>query len=219
MNGLRTRQKASRRQQILEAAAKLFHERGYEQTRITTIAEHAEIATGTIYNYFGSKDGVLLELILDQTERVKVERQPLLDDPDDDPVVAVVNLLHAMIDSSSAIGDRTFWCHAYSAWLTSGSEVSTVFRQWDEADCDQIAKLLRTLIERDRLSRKLPADDMAIALFGMANYEWMSHIATRQNTTNRVKQLVARRVDLMLKGWQDTDRRMRRTKKSRGTVS
>ena len=57
----------ARKSQILDAAAKVFAEKGFHQTTIRDIAREAEIADGTIYNYFENKTGLLLGIF----ERMK----------------------------------------------------------------------------------------------------------------------------------------------------
>lgn len=52
-----------RKAEILEAAAKIFAEKGFHRTTTKEIAEAADIAEGTIYNYFESKDDLLISLI------------------------------------------------------------------------------------------------------------------------------------------------------------
>ena len=43
MSGLREKQKADRDQRILAAATRLFREKGYDRTKIETIAAEAEV--------------------------------------------------------------------------------------------------------------------------------------------------------------------------------
>lgn len=51
-----------RRREILEAAATLFGERGFESTTVQAIAADAGVAAGTVYLYFSSKEAVLAAL-------------------------------------------------------------------------------------------------------------------------------------------------------------
>jgi len=44
---------------ILDAAVRVFAERGYEATRVGDIAKQAGVAYGLVYHYYGSKDAVL----------------------------------------------------------------------------------------------------------------------------------------------------------------
>src|SRR5256884_8002554 len=52
--------KKARRNQILDAATKVFAEKGYHLTTIKDIATEAGIANGTIYNYFENKTALML---------------------------------------------------------------------------------------------------------------------------------------------------------------
>lgn len=60
----------ARRAQILDAATKVFAERGVPRARIKEIALEAEVSEGTIYNYFEDKDALLLGILhrLNETE-------------------------------------------------------------------------------------------------------------------------------------------------------
>ncbi|MDR5695295.1 MAG: TetR/AcrR family transcriptional regulator [Armatimonadota bacterium] len=52
----------ARRRQILEAARKVFAKRGFEGARISEVAKEAGVAEGTIYNYFRSKEDLLIHI-------------------------------------------------------------------------------------------------------------------------------------------------------------
>src|SRR5919199_2262443 len=51
-----------KRARILDAAVKVFAERGFHSATVAEIARAAGVADGTIYLYFKSKDDLLLEL-------------------------------------------------------------------------------------------------------------------------------------------------------------
>jgi AcrR family transcriptional regulator len=51
--------KAATRQRILQAAARLFAEQGFEATTTRDIAAAAEIASGTLFNYFATKEAIV----------------------------------------------------------------------------------------------------------------------------------------------------------------
>lgn len=51
-----------RQSQLLEAAEELFIEHGYDKTSVEMIAEAAGIARQTVYNQFGSKEGLFLAI-------------------------------------------------------------------------------------------------------------------------------------------------------------
>ena len=61
--GLRERKKIRARQLILTAAVKCFDEHGYSETSIADIMSEAGMGVGTFYNYFASKEDLLIALL------------------------------------------------------------------------------------------------------------------------------------------------------------
>jgi AcrR family transcriptional regulator len=55
---------------ILDTAKKMFGRYGLKKTSIDEIARIARVAKGTIYNYFGSKDQVYLEVLRRETNEI-----------------------------------------------------------------------------------------------------------------------------------------------------
>jgi AcrR family transcriptional regulator len=60
-----------RREEMLRAAAELFHEKGYAATSTADIAERMGIQRGSVYYYFDTKEGLLFELIQDVYTRAR----------------------------------------------------------------------------------------------------------------------------------------------------
>jgi AcrR family transcriptional regulator len=56
------------RGRVLDAARRLFVERGYERTTIREISVSSGVSSGSIYHFFEDKDGVFLQLVLDVFE-------------------------------------------------------------------------------------------------------------------------------------------------------
>src|SRR5579864_1147073 len=61
--------KTATRQRILEAATSLFARDGWQDATTRAIALEAGIATGTLFNYFPSKEAIAAELIAEALER------------------------------------------------------------------------------------------------------------------------------------------------------
>jgi AcrR family transcriptional regulator len=58
-----TRRPPNRRDLILEAAVRLFHERGYHATGVDDIGDAVGVSGPAIYRHFASKEDILLEAI------------------------------------------------------------------------------------------------------------------------------------------------------------
>ena len=61
------------RQRILEAAIKLFAADGWHNTTTRGIAVAAKIATGTLFNYFPTKEAIAATLVADALQRANEE--------------------------------------------------------------------------------------------------------------------------------------------------
>jgi AcrR family transcriptional regulator len=62
-------EKAATRQRILDAAKRLFRLKGFEQATTREIAREVGVATGTMFNYFPSKEAVVVELAVAALEK------------------------------------------------------------------------------------------------------------------------------------------------------
>ena len=61
--------KRDRRAEILEHAARLFHDHGYHATTMDDLAEAVKLNKGTLYYYYESKANVLFEILLNTSEK------------------------------------------------------------------------------------------------------------------------------------------------------
>jgi len=64
---------ADKRERILEAAIKMFAERGFHTATVAEIARAAGVADGTIYLYFKSKEDLLLRLFDEKMTELTAE--------------------------------------------------------------------------------------------------------------------------------------------------
>jgi AcrR family transcriptional regulator len=94
--GLRERKKALMRQLISDTATLMFLERGFDEVRVSEVAAACEVSEKTIYNYFPTKES----LLLDREEESTIELRKALG-PDGDPispVEAIVRILKGEVD-------------------------------------------------------------------------------------------------------------------------
>ena len=69
----REREENARLAAILAAAEHVFAEQGYFHARMDAIAERAELAKGTLYYYFKSKDEIYVHLLERETRKIHEE--------------------------------------------------------------------------------------------------------------------------------------------------
>ena len=69
----RRRRIARRREQILDAAAQVIREKGYQRATMQEIARAADVSAGTLYNYFQNKRDLFTGLLKEFAERTAHE--------------------------------------------------------------------------------------------------------------------------------------------------
>lgn len=85
------------RQRILQAAARVFRDRGYSGTRLTDIAEAAEMKAGSLYYHFESREALVEEVVLEGVRRtMEAVRERFRSLP---PDAAPLRKLEAMIET------------------------------------------------------------------------------------------------------------------------
>jgi len=66
--GRREQERRWRRQYILTVAERLFAQKGFHQTTMAEIAQASEFGMATIYQFFKSKEGIYLTLLLEKLD-------------------------------------------------------------------------------------------------------------------------------------------------------
>ena len=120
---------------LLDSAAKEFGERGFHEASISSITRRAEVALGTFYTYFDSKDAIFRALVADMSDTVKSAARDALEERMDPLEI-----------------ERA----ALAAFLRFAGEHKEVYRIIDEAefvDPDSYRKHYETIADRiqDRL--------------------------------------------------------------------
>jgi len=87
--GLRERKKRLMRQQLSDTATQMFMERGFDAVRVTEIAEACGVSEKTVFNYFPTKES----LILDRLESTMASLKSGLARPGAAPAEAALRIL------------------------------------------------------------------------------------------------------------------------------
>jgi AcrR family transcriptional regulator len=66
----RERENSRRRGEMMDAAARLFADRGYVRTTMVEIAKRAEFALGTIYQFFKTKEDVYFSILSEKSDEL-----------------------------------------------------------------------------------------------------------------------------------------------------
>lgn len=163
---VRDQSRAVYRQAIIEAAIRIFGRTGFRDTKITDIAAEAGVATGTLYNYFSSKEDIFSSILDDGRERLAT----LLAEPLRlaDPIARlheVVRVMFAFLEEHGAL---------FTIYLQVGG--SPIEFRRDENACDEeirqfiLSTFTTALTEAgDRMRTDYPPQILAMGLGGLIN--------------------------------------------------
>lgn len=108
--GRRERKKRDKRRRMLKAARELFVSKGYQKTTTREITEAADVATGTLFTYFGDKTQLLRELFLEDIDEVTGDVFETLDreQPVIDQLMAIFDPMFRYYGSDVPLGREIF---------------------------------------------------------------------------------------------------------------
>jgi AcrR family transcriptional regulator len=169
-----TTQGIERRQQLLDAAARLFSERGYAQTRIVDICKEAGVAKGLFYWYFETKEEVFRDLAADLRQRLRRRQQASMD-PAADPLVKIRQGSEASVLFMTE--------HSQSFSLMAVENVDRQFvddiRRGTEVHADDSERLIRSGVELGLIRDE---DPRLLAYSVLITVGWFAHF----NRTGRL---------------------------------
>jgi AcrR family transcriptional regulator len=104
--GLRERKKRLTRQLISDTATVLFLERGFDEVKITEVATACGVSEKTIYNYFPTKESLVLDQEEDMKEEITRELGPNAGrvSPVDAMITIITDRLHQLVGYAQHAG-------------------------------------------------------------------------------------------------------------------
>lgn len=169
----------TKREEIVDAAARLFAEQGFERTSMVALAREAGVAANTIYWYFDDKDAVL----------VAVMTRLLAEGLEDEPLARDLPLADALL----GLTERFDRIDRLVATVHARAEVSAAVRDWHDAFH---AGADRWLLDRarERLAARAggppPSDEALAAIPRIWSYAIEGMVAHRLPAAER-RELVA----------------------------
>lgn len=175
----KTREFEWRRQDILDAAERLFSKNGFFKTSMAEIAEEAEFAIGTVYQFFKSKEDMYISLI-----EVKMEKFAALIDERVGEVTSATDKIEAVIRTKLGFFEqnRDFFRIYVSEWSGFEWTIKSAFGEqtWKryQKQLELVAEIMRMGVRKGEFRAIDPAE-AAYALHGMLNstiYLWILQV-------------------------------------------
>ncbi len=205
MTGLREQKKAQTRAAITTEAGRLFTTQGFQATTMDEIATAAGVSPATLYNYFGTKNSVLLAHIETTVGDMIEAGSAVLADPPEDVVEAVQSLMAVAMDHFTAL-DRELLREVFAAGFGPSSDVLPELIRLDLLVADQLGQLLQRFDSPRGLAPEIEVDEAVVTIYSAMATQLVMYVSMEEMTVAAAQRAVARQIEIMFLGLRARER-------------
>jgi len=154
--GRRERRKDEMRSQIFQAAMRLFERKGVFDTTVEEITESADVAKGTFFNYFPTKEAILTKLAERQIGVIKKAAEEAKNAPGMRPIL--INMAHEL---SSGPGRSPMMLRSLLSVFLSNKLLSETFQKALQMGRENVAIIMERGQKLGEIRTDLSPTDLA----------------------------------------------------------
>lgn len=176
------------RDKIVASATKLFAKQGYFCTSVNQIAKNAEIAVGTIYVYFDSKDEILIDLFLDYFKKLMEEIKNMFEKSNKEPLEKLLDALRYMVNKFSEDIDMA---KVFLVELRQSNKALNFIAPKIQKDYEELIKNLLDEAKGDGLLKEnIDTQVISISTFGLIEtmlFDWLNRGYSKDKLINNLE--------------------------------
>ena len=207
----RKREKDQRRSAILNAARKLFFEKGFRYVTVENIARKAELSKGSIYLYFSSKGEIYTQILLNDIDKFN-KKSSLIFQNGKSAAELVMDFAFTYVDFF--LNDRELFRIMMTFMLhTEDMNLAETVNQHIIEVTNNTVKIIETILQQGIEKGEFPSDiNLRLsrnAMWGLLNGIISLHLFTGKEAhkEERIRSAVKASLDIFING-------LRRYKKS-----
>jgi len=207
----RKREKDQRRSAILNAARKLFFEKGFRYVTVENIARKAELSKGSIYLYFNSKEEIYTQILLNDIDKFNKKSSLIFQNGKS---AAELVMAFAFIYVDFLLNDRELFRIMMTFMLhTEDMNLAETVNQHIIEVTNNTVKIIETILQQGIEKGEFPSDiNLRLsrnAMWGLLNGIISLHLFTGKEAhkEERIRSAVKASFDIFING-------LRRYKKS-----
>lgn len=200
--GLREIKKQQTRQAILDTADQLFQQRGYEQSRINDIIEPVQISKKTFFNYFPSKEAVLIELAKHWFERHTTEAgDSVIANSDSDPLQKLLSKLDARIEVIIRERDFITLLVKHTQLFQAHSNNDSLTLRIASQNFTETLKNIREIQACGVFRQDISAEELNQIMMSMRNNIIAQWLLNKHSKPEQLQSKINNAVNILLKGF------------------
>ena len=199
---LRERNKVKKYLAMLNATRELLLSEGYDKTTMEAIAELAEVGVATVYKYFGTKNGLVMEMARVEMAEVLEEVNMVVADPPADLADAVIAVLAPANDMQlTKAGASLVRLLLDEAWNPQG-EVWRDFSRWVVTELKaRIEDLLADFQLQGELRKSVDTKAAAHIIYSLADYNFICFARGEILSVEEMTELTNKQVRMLFGKW------------------
>ncbi|MCA3697046.1 TetR/AcrR family transcriptional regulator [Aquidulcibacter sp.] len=197
--GRRERKKQERREIILAVARKAFKEVGFDSASMETIADQADIAPATLYNYFANKSALLSGVLWSDFSIRDFDLANFTTILDKSPCKVIFTLLEQYFRWFSEYDRRLIRQFASDA-IRAPYDGDRGYHDLESLMLQNIARLVGSLQEHGKLNPALDRDVISRLIFNVGNSEFYAFISDEALTLDAILAGIEAQIELILGG-------------------
>ena len=150
--GKRENNRKKRHAAMLSVAADMLANKGINGIRLKDVAIQAGVSPATLYNYFPTKGHLIVEFFRADIEIIQAAQFKMIEDPPEDPIEAILKVIHGEYEAGHILGDRMVWREVYSTAIAFTDETVDFVNPLRKERTKPYRKLLKKLKSLGRLS-------------------------------------------------------------------
>jgi len=196
---LRDRKKARQREALISAAVDLFRDVGFEKTRIEDIAAAAEVSVATVYNYFTTKQQILLAIVRKSIQDSQQLTTPIAENPPTNPVDAVVAIVRTDFGDMDREADKKLWRELLAS-MTRDEENRAEIESLRGLFRNNLRQLIKRLIDRGDIRSTIDVEATTDIIYAIYAYHFRQLVCIKPMKTAAAIKSVRRDITALLSG-------------------
>ncbi|MFO7819434.1 MAG: TetR/AcrR family transcriptional regulator [Halanaerobacter sp.] len=178
----------SKKERVIKAAIKLFSKQGYHDTTVSEIANEAEVAKGTVYWYFDSKEQLFWGIIVSGIEALNQRLITEVRREDRSPrekLKMIVQLHLEFFKNSTEVAKMM-----QESSVSPSEYLHNEMEKLRNEAVEHIAKVIKLGQEKEEIRSSIDADELANFILGSLFGSYNPHVYQLDNVEEKTEMIL-----------------------------
>ncbi len=200
MTSRREQKKQETFDSIVSVAARSFQDIGYRASTIAVIAVGAGVSAGTVYNYFGTKNAILMAVVTRDTEHALAGAGEAIDLSSGDPVEMLMPVIMVYVDAMTGLGREVLKELFRAGFDPAESALMADLVSLDERSIAQIAEAFALLQVQGMAPDTVDAGSASMLIYSIIAVATLMFVSMPEMTVQGVETMIRSQLRLAFEG-------------------